>query len=51
MKSMPKHLNNRTRPKARPRELIIRTLVDSKGFYRLLILAKISNFGIPNNPI
>ena len=48
---MPRHLNNRTRPKARLRGLIIRTLVDSRGFHGLSILVKIGNLGIPNRPI
>ena len=45
MKSMLRYLNSRSQPKTRPRELIIRTLVDSRGFYRLLILVKINNLG------
>ena len=45
---MLKYLNSYTQPKARPRELIIRTLVDSRGFYGLLILAEISNLSIPS---
>ena len=45
---MLRYLNNYTRPKARPRELIIKTLVDSRGFYGLLILAEIDNLSMPS---
>ena len=48
--SVPRHLGI-SAPRISDRGLIIKTLVDSRGFYGLLILVEISNLGIPNNPI